>query len=101
MVTAKKESIQPPTVLEQYQAGQISEWEAYVASQVIDIDGARAFNPGDAVPASHVERGVVKLTQVIARSEVKEEIPSSPAPVVLRGGGPTVIVEEMSVKDND
>ena len=89
MVT-KKESIQPPTMLEKYQAGQIGEWEAYIASEVIEIDGARAFNPGDAVPASHVERGVITLSQVIARSEAKTEIPSSPAPPALRGGGPYV-----------
>lgn len=30
----------------------------------IDIGNARAFNVGDPVPASHVERGVVSLDQV-------------------------------------
>jgi len=92
-----KKDVQPPTTLEQYQAGQISEWDAYVASEIIDIDGARAFNPGDAVPASHVERGVVKLSQVIARSAVKAEIPNKPVPVELRGGGPIVIANDPTV----
>lgn len=36
-----------------------AEYGTYVAAKVIDIDGVRAFNPGDPVPASHVKRGVV------------------------------------------
>ena len=86
----KKDAVPPPTTLEQYQTGQISEWDTYVASEVIEFDGARAFNPGDAVPASHVGRGIVKLSQVIPRTEAKADIPSSPAPAVLRGGGPYI-----------
>lgn len=40
------------------------EWGVYVATEAIFILGARAFNEGDAVPISHVERGVVRLEQV-------------------------------------
>jgi hypothetical protein len=32
------------------------EWGTYVATSPIDIEGVRAFNVGNAVPVSHVER---------------------------------------------
>jgi hypothetical protein len=41
-----------------------AEYSKYVATEVITIDGVRAFNPGDAVPVSHVDRGVVSQDQV-------------------------------------
>ena len=40
------------------------EYGQFVAVVPIDIGGGRAFNPGDPVPASHVERKVVLLEQV-------------------------------------
>lgn len=40
------------------------EYGQYEAIDAIEILGARAFNAGDRVPASHVERGVVKSEQV-------------------------------------
>lgn len=40
------------------------EYGTYVAVGPININGARAFNEGDPVPASHVERGVVEPDQV-------------------------------------
>lgn len=48
----------------EYVAAQKAEWGAYVATEAIDINGARAFNAGDPVPASHVERGVVAAESV-------------------------------------
>ena len=48
----------PVTAAERREA-QRAEYGTYVAVVPIDINGARAFNPGDAVPVSHVERGVV------------------------------------------
>lgn len=50
--------------LEGYTAEQVAEWSKYVATEPIFIDGARAFNAGDPVPVSHVERGVVRKDQV-------------------------------------
>lgn len=47
-----------------HQAAIDAEYGTYVATQVIHIDGARAFNPGDPVPVSHVQRGVVFAHQV-------------------------------------
>lgn len=51
----------PDEVLRQQQA---LEYGSFVANKPINIDGARAFNIGDAVPASHVERGVVSASDV-------------------------------------
>lgn len=75
------------TSLEKFQANQVGDWEVYVATEAIDINQARAFNPGDAVPASHVTRGVVRLDQVMMRSEASQAESSAPrvATPVLRG----------------
>lgn len=48
-----------PMTAEQLRAAQETEYGTYVAAHAIDIEGARAFNPGDPVPVSHVTRGVV------------------------------------------
>ncbi|GAB3884584.1 hypothetical protein [Terrabacter terrigena] len=50
--------------IDEYLAAQKAEWGTYVAAEPIDINGARAFNPGDAVPLSHVENGVVHPSSV-------------------------------------
>lgn len=47
---------------------QEAEYGQFVALVAIDIRGARAFNPGDPVPASHVERGVVSADDVAKAS---------------------------------
>lgn len=44
---------------------QQTEYGRWVAVRAIDIDGARAFNPGDPVPVSHVERDVVSKDDVV------------------------------------
>ena len=41
-----------------------AEYGQYVATVAIDINGARAFNVGDPVPASHVAGGIVDDGQV-------------------------------------
>lgn len=53
-----------PQTAEDRQAEVDREWGQYVATENIFIDGVRAFNEGDAVPASHVERKVVNKDQV-------------------------------------
>lgn len=40
------------------------EYGTYVAKEAIFIGGVRAFNAGDPVPVSHVERAVVHPDQV-------------------------------------
>lgn len=59
-----------PTTAAEYEAALRKEYGTYVATQPIDIAGARAFNTGDPVPVSHVERGVVREDQV-ARTTTK------------------------------
>ncbi len=53
---------------EELRQAQAAEYGTYVATQPIDIMGARAFNVGDPVPASHVERGVVAQDAVAKQS---------------------------------
>jgi hypothetical protein len=57
-----------PTTAQQFREAQAAEYGVYVAAHAIDIDGARAFNAGDPVPASHVERGVVASDDVVKTS---------------------------------
>lgn len=54
----------PEQTLDEYRKAQQAEWGTYVATEPIDIGGARAFNTGDPVPVSHVDRGVVDSSQV-------------------------------------
>ena len=54
----------------EYRKAQEAEYGQYVATEPIDIDGARAFNVGDPVPAGHVKRGVVDKS-LVAKPETK------------------------------
>lgn len=58
-----------PQSLEDYQKAQEADWNQYVATETIFIDGVRAFNEGDPVPAGHVKRGVVAKSAVSAKSK--------------------------------
>lgn len=49
---------------EEYRKAQEAEYGQFVATKAIDIRGARAFNEGDPVPASHVKNGVVSKDDV-------------------------------------
>ena len=53
---------------EEYRQAQADLYGTYVANKAINIRGARAFNEGDPVPASHVERGVVSEDDVVKTS---------------------------------
>lgn len=53
-----------PMTAQQYRELLGEEYGQYVAVVPIDINGARAFNVGDPVPASHVERQIVESDQV-------------------------------------
>lgn len=53
---------------DELRAAQVKEWSQFVAVEAIDIDGVRAFNPGDPVPADHVSRGVVSEDSVARRN---------------------------------
>lgn len=49
---------------------QAKEYGQFVAVQPIFVGNARAFNIGDAVPASHVSRGVVP-SDAVAKTSTK------------------------------
>lgn len=53
-----------PTTAAEHREALQAEWGTYVALTPIFINGARAANTGDPVPASHVQRGVVSSGQV-------------------------------------
>lgn len=53
-----------PVTAAQFREALGEEYGQYVAAGPINIDGARAFNAGDPVPASHVTRKVVREDQV-------------------------------------
>lgn len=57
-------SEQSMEAVDQAREAQVKEYGTYVAKEPIQIDGALAFAAGHAVPASHVERGVVDKSQV-------------------------------------
>lgn len=61
-----------PTSAEELRQEQAREYGQYVAAEVVFIDGVRAFNQGDPVPASHVKRGVVDKSQVTAVTTEKK-----------------------------
>lgn len=53
-----------PESAEDLRDAQAKEYGQFVAAETIYINGARAFNIGDPVPVSHVDRGVVNAEQV-------------------------------------
>lgn len=72
-----------PATADELRAQQEREYGTYVALGPIYVKGARAFNKGDAVPVSHVERGVVgsdevaKVTTKAGREAAGIEDPSA------------------------
>lgn len=57
-------SSNPPTTAAEFREALGDEYGQFVAVVAININGSRAFNVGDPVPKSHVERGVVEAEQV-------------------------------------
>lgn len=49
---------------EDFAKAQAVEFGTYTATEVIYLDGVRAFNEGDPVPVGHVERKLVSTDQV-------------------------------------
>jgi len=62
--------------LEAYEKAQVREYGTYTAVRQIHIGEALAFNTGDPVPVSHVERGVVSRDDVTT-----VPLPQAQAPV--------------------
>jgi hypothetical protein len=76
-----------PQTLDEYKKAQHAEWSQYRATEAIDIGGVRAFNEGDPVPASHVERGVVSESVVkkVAKTEAAQTQTADHTPTEKKG----------------
>lgn len=73
----------------------MAEYDTYVAVRDIQIGNALAFNEGDPVPLSHVERGVVSLSDVAlapgGSSPVSDVFDERVAGVVAASGSATAV----------
>lgn len=69
-----------PTEYDQHLAAQEKEYGTYVATAVITFDGARAFNPGDPVPVSHVKAYRYDEAGLVAKRGTKaaEKVAATP-----------------------
>lgn len=82
-----------PSDVEDFAATQAAEYAAFVAVEPITHDGARAYNPGDPVPASNVAKhGYLEAGLVRKASDPPPE-PVAPAPPDTPQGDPVVIGE--------
>jgi hypothetical protein len=68
-----------PKTVEEFRQEQVAEWGTYVATTPIFIEGIRAFNVGDAVPVSHIDRGVVSTEQVAKRTTKAGQAATQPS----------------------
>lgn len=76
---AKPSSPDPgPADVADFEKAQEAEYTEYVATEPINVDGVRAFNVGDPVPKSHVDRGVVSDEQVARRNTKAGETALNP-----------------------
>lgn len=64
--------------LEEFEARRAKEWSKYVAVDRIVIGGALAFNPGDPVPAGHVDRDDAPVS--------KDQVKAAPKPAATKEG---------------
>lgn len=62
-----------PATGEQMREAQEAEYGRYRATERIYVDGALAFNPGDAVPVSHVKNKIVNSAQVEDLSKTEKK----------------------------
>lgn len=62
---------------EEYRKAQEAEYGTWVANKPIEIRGARAFNEGDPVPASHIKNGIVSKDDV-AKADTKAAAANNP-----------------------
>ena len=84
--------------VEDFAAAQVAEYNAFVAVEPILHDGARAYNIGDAVPASNVKaHGYLEAGLVRKTSDPAPE-PVVVVPPVTPQGDPVVIGNTTTAK---
>jgi hypothetical protein len=57
-----------------FKAALAAEYSKWVAKDAIYIGNARAFNKGDAVPHSHIVRGIVPQSEVEAQKPAEKAV---------------------------
>lgn len=70
MTSPRKETTMSQTV-EEFRKELEAEYGTFVAIVAIDVDGARAYNPGDPVPVSNVEKHKYDTDGLVARRTTK------------------------------
>jgi len=84
--------------VEDFAAAQAAEYATYVATEPILVDGARAYNVGDPVPASNVEKhGYVQLGVVRKADDPAPDL-TAPQPPPTPQGDPVVIGDITTTK---
>ncbi|GAC1610339.1 MAG: hypothetical protein NVS3B26_16560 [Mycobacteriales bacterium] len=76
---------QPATTVEQLIAAQQKEYSQFVAVQAITHDGALAYLPGHAVPASNVAAYGYEADGLVAKVGTKAAAAVSPTPDAPKG----------------
>jgi len=77
--------------VEDFAAAQAAEYAAYVATETILVDGSRAYNVGDPVPASNVERHDYLALGVVRKASDPAPELAAPEPPPALQGEPVVI----------
>lgn len=71
---------------EELRQAQATEFGTYVANKPINIGSARAFNVGDPVPVSHVDRGIVSADDVEKTTTKAGKALAEPSAATTTGG---------------
>ena len=77
--------------VEDFAAAQAAEYATYVATEPILVDGARAYNVGDPVPASNVERHSYLQQGLVRKATDPAPDLTVPQPPPAPQGDPVVI----------
>ncbi len=79
------------STVEDFAAAQAAEYAIYRAVVPIYHDGARAFNPGDPVPASNVEEHGYLASGFVVEAGTPIPVPETPTAPTAPIGEPVVV----------
>ena len=84
--------------VEDFAAAQAAEYATFVATEPILVDGARAYNVGDPVPASNVERHSYLQQGLVRKATDPAPDLTVPEPPPAPQGDPVVIGDTTTKK---
>jgi hypothetical protein len=88
-----------PSLVEDFAAAQAAEYAAFVAVETILVDGVRAYNVGDPVPASNVDaHGYLQAGLVRKKADDPAPELTAPEPPPAPVGDPVVIGDTTTTK---